>query len=140
MKRLLIVITAALAAFAFMITGANAATAVSTGRSDACNSYACGSGTFTSTDAYTLKGAMSVKLTCGKGQNLAAIKIIVEGVDGKQQSGAQHTIGKCGQLTLFSNLTWHQASAIRWWRVLVNSTNGQGPSGYHETYGNLVYP
>ncbi|MEU5089007.1 hypothetical protein [Streptomyces sp. NPDC021356] len=136
-RRLVATGVAGAAALAGVLVQAGPAAAASTGRSDACGTYACGSGTFT-WGKTTLHGSMSVKFPCGKGLKLGQVRVIVTGTDGVQQYGKPRITGKCGSYVGFYNLSWSQKVKIRFFQVEVSSTKGQGSSGYHRYRGNVV--
>ncbi|WP_344073102.1 hypothetical protein [Streptomyces crystallinus] len=137
-RRLAVTGTAGLAALIGVVVQAGPA-AAATGRSDACGTYACGSGTFT-WGKKTLSGAMSVTFPCGKDLVAGQIRIIVTGTDGQQQYGSPHIVGKsgCGHYTVFNNLSWNQKADIKFFQVETSSTKGQGSSGFHKYLGNVV--
>lgn len=111
--------------------------AAGTGRSDLCNSYVCGSGTFTFSGT-TLTGAMSMKRTCGS-TTAASIQIVVIGKDGGALFGPVHQITlACNNYQSFTNLKWTQSSGtICGFMVAGNRNYNSGFSAF--SYGNEAY-
>ncbi|MFJ1805147.1 MULTISPECIES: hypothetical protein [unclassified Streptomyces] len=95
-----------------------------TGRSDYCDSYVCGSGTFTDSNSKrNLTGAMSVRFPCNKGVTSARIRLVTNAPTGKRY-GAWHTTQSCGQYALFGNLAWTQSEPIYAWAIEENRSGG----------------
>ncbi|MFI7497626.1 hypothetical protein ACIBVL_03775 [Streptomyces sp. NPDC049687] len=104
----------------------SAGAAAAAGRSDYCDSYVCGSGTFTfSASRRQLTGAMSVRFPCNTGVTYARIRIVTETASSTgKQYGAWHTTTTCGQYATFSNLTWNQSESIYSWAIQENRSGG----------------
>lgn len=95
-----------------------------TGRSDYCDSYVCGSGTFTDSNSkHKLAGSMSVRFPCNKGVTSARIRIVVTTATSTQY-GAWHETFDCGQYALFGNLSWSQEFQIYSWAIQENRSGG----------------
>ncbi|MEH0450281.1 hypothetical protein QA811_43905, partial [Streptomyces sp. B21-102] len=97
---------------------ADAVAAAAAGRSDFCDSYVCGSGTFTlSADRKKLTGAMSVRFPCGKGLTSASIRLVTHAVYTGYQYGAWHKTTTCGAYKTFGGLSWSQGETIYEWAI-----------------------
>ncbi|MWA08402.1 hypothetical protein [Streptomyces sp. BA2] len=112
-----------------LIVGLSASpAAAATGRSDVCDTYLCGSGTFT-WGTHKLKGAMSIKDNECNGKGVA-IAILVYHFDGIAERGAlRWTPYNCHQgYYLWPNLEWNDSKKIKGFRVVGKQ---EGEDYYH---------
>jgi len=109
---------------------ADAVAAVAAGRSDFCDSYVCGSGTFTlSANRKKLTGAMSVRFPCGRGLTSASIRLVTHAVDTGYQYGAWHDTTTCGVYKTFGGLSWSQRESIYEWAIEEHRSGGGTATG-----------
>lgn len=107
---------------------------LSTGRSDVCNTYVCGSGTFT-WGTTKLTGAMSVKDNeCDK--HGVGIYIDVLHSDGSWKRGAIHynDNGCHAGYSVFKGLTWTDSKRIAGFRVVGLRSNNTHTNYYNGTF------
>ncbi|MEW2045763.1 hypothetical protein [Streptomyces sp. NPDC005476] len=104
---------------------ARAGAVAAAGRSDFCDSYVCGSGTFTlSASRKNLTGAMSVRFPCGIGVTSARIRLVTHAVTTGYQYGAWHTTTTCGTYKTFGGLSWTQNESIYEWYIQETRSGG----------------
>ncbi|HLL36761.1 MAG TPA: hypothetical protein VK545_23410 [Streptomyces sp.] len=91
--------------------------ATATGRSDVCNTYLCGSGTFT-WGTYSLSGSMSVKDNECNGRKVG-IRIVVYHFDGTAEMGTLRVFnGNCeSPYQVWNGLSWSDSKKIQGFRV-----------------------